>query len=463
MNQRGGDQELRVGGLPLSAKFTLSMSIALAAVMAAAAFLLVSASGAIMQGAFERKLAETLKLTVRELRSGNYEQAREQVTAYGDVWRFDVVYGTEDGRRIPGNVYEYRDPQQPKERWRMMLVPKLADETGRGFIGLILGITLAVVLVGALVAFVVASQVSKPVEGLVDDIRQIARGDFRRRSRVKAGGEIALLARSINRMAEGLEEAQEAQLELSMREREMAVAEEVREALHPDRAPQIAGYALAAKHIGSPHPGGDFHDFVELADGRVGLLVCGVSGRGVPGALVGATARSYLRSELAGASSVETALVKVNGFLSRDVRRGMFVTAMYVLLDPASSSAEVACAGHKVPLLRIGGADGKLRAVQPEGIALGLDRGSVFERTLKVQRLQLEPRDRLVLANTGALAVLDAEGKELGEKGFYRLVLAHARKAPAAMLEGLEQGFYEHAGEEPLPSDISIVTVAREA
>ena len=161
MTQRGADQELRVGGLPLAAKFTIAMSVALAVVMAIAGFLLVSASGAIMQGAFERKLAETLKLTVRELRSGNYEQESAQVTAYGDVWRFDVVYGTEDGRRIPANVYEYRDPQQPKDRWRMMLVPRIADETGRGLLGLIVGITLAVILVGALVAFVVANQVSK--------------------------------------------------------------------------------------------------------------------------------------------------------------------------------------------------------------------------------------------------------------------------------------------------------------
>ena len=63
-------------------------------------------------------------------------------------------------------------------------------------------------------------------------------------------------------MTASLEEAQDAELELSSREREMEVAAEVHEALLPESIPQLGGYDIAALQIGCPTPGGDFYDFI---------------------------------------------------------------------------------------------------------------------------------------------------------------------------------------------------------
>ena len=448
-------------GLPLAARFTLATSVALALVMCGAAFLLVSTSTTIEQNAKEQVLADSVALTAREGSQGNVEQVGQ--TARGTlnprVTRFDVVYGIQDGKREPASLYQADSGSGAPTR---LMVPADQGATGRGLVGLITGITMAVILAGALVAFWAATRVSRPIEAIVNDIRQIARGQLHHRSRVHGGAEIELLSRAINRMAEGLEEAQDAEVELGVREREMEVADEVRDALRPDAPPAREGYDVAAAHVGSPQPGGDFHDFIELGDERVGLLVCGVSGQGVPGALIGATARAYLRSELTHADDLRDALRKVNAALSRDVRRGMYVTAMYVLLDPRDGTAQVACAGHKIPLLRFSSADGKLRTVQPEGIALGFDKGPVFDSRLQVERLSLEPGDRLVLANTGPAAVADPDGRELGEKGFYRLVLKYAKLGSEPMLARIERDLLAFADDTPLPNDISILTVARQ-
>jgi sigma-B regulation protein RsbU (phosphoserine phosphatase) len=322
---------------------------------------------------------------------------------------------------------------------------------------------MAVILAGALVAFFAASRVSRPLEGIVNDIRQIARGQLQHRSRVHGSAEIELLSRAINKMAEGLEEAQEAEIELGVREREMEVADEVRDALRPDAPPEREGYDIAVMDVGSPQPGGDFHDFIELLDGRIGLLVCSVSGQGVPGALIGATARAYLRSELSHGGDVADAFRKVNSALSRDVRRGMYVTAMYVLLDPAVGKAQVACAGHKIPLLRFCCGDGKMRTVQPEGIALGFDKGPVFDSRLMIDELALEAGDRLILSNTGPVSIADPDEQELGERGFYRMVLKYSKLSSEEMLAQLEEELLDFADDMPLPADISIVTVARSA
>ena len=128
----------------------------------------------------------------------------------------------------------------------------------------------------------------------------------------------------------------------------------------PFATPDVTGYDLRAAHLPSDELLGDFHHFVTLDDGRVGVLVCDVSGAGVPAALVGATARAYLATELERGDDLLEAFRLVNRRIQEDVRRGMYVTALYCLVDPAHHSAQVVCAGHKVPLLRYTAADGRV-------------------------------------------------------------------------------------------------------
>ena len=108
-------------------------------------------------------------------------------------------------------------------------------------------------------------------------------------------------------------------------------------------------------------------------------------------------------------------------------------------------------------------ADGKVSLLQPEGIALGFDKGPVFDRSLQVATVALDVGDRLVMATTGVVRTLNSDGEELGEKEFYRQVLHGAALDPEHLTEHL-RGFLEsYAGDEPLPADISIVVVGRES
>jgi sigma-B regulation protein RsbU (phosphoserine phosphatase) len=191
--------------------------------------------------------------------------------------------------------------------------------------------------------------------------------------------------------------------------------------------------------------------------------VCDVSGRGVPAALIGSTARAYLRSELERSGDVAEAFRRVNHWLARDVRRGMFVSALYALIDPAEGRATVACAGHKIPLLRLCAADGQLRVVQPEGIALGFDKGPVFARRLQVVEVPIDPGDRLVLTNSAPVRIQGAEGQELGEKAFYARVKRHGAPDTTQFLRALRRDLEQVAGEAGFQEDVSIVTVSRNA
>lgn len=460
MSRAKGD-DLRVRGLGLAARFSLAMSLALAVVMGVFGVLLFGTTRRMVDRSVEDAFQSATQVMAENVgEEKNYEQvgSTARASAEGRLKRFDVRFhsGSFDGE--PGYLYVY-------DKFTLVTPARGVTAVREGLLGLFIAATLTVILVGAAVAYFVASKVSRPLVDIVEDVRQISRGNLDHRSRVRnAGGEVALLARSIDRMAASLSASQDAELELSVREREREVALEVREALLPESRPGVPGYHVSDLHVDCPEPGGDFHDYVE-ADGRVALLVCEVSGVGVPGALVGATARAYLKSELARGGDLAATLKIVNRQLARDVRRGMYATTICAVLDPVAHVATVACAGHKLPLVRYSADDANLRLVQPEGIALGFDKGAVFDRSLAIQRVPMAPGDRLVLTNTGPVRVVSAAGEELGEKAFYRTILrsAQADADPDTLLAQLRKSLEVHAGGQPLPADISIVVLARDA
>ena len=503
-------------GLPLWARFTLLMTLALTIVIFFAGYALYSngsdvarraqdaivVQGVELSGQFAqakadvtaieaelaglKKLDETLKASslrltpeMIDLRERFHKVAEERTRDLGaaiqrrdSVWQRPnaeetplgdgaaVRYAIKYGPKLEHDGFLYTSRTKDKAGYDLF-VPSAIDTAEQGLLRLIVQLGALVVLVGAAMSVFIALQVSGPLVEIVKDVHQISRGYLEHRVRGGSGKEVRLLAHAINRMTKDLSDARETEVELQVREREVEVAGEVRQALLPQTTPKVPGFDLGADHIGSPELGGDFHDFIEIGDGRVGLLVCEVSGKGLPAALVGATARGYLRAELGAGGDVTEALQEVNRQLARDVRRGAAVTAMYALVDPAQGIATVACAGHKIPLIRYSAADKKVRTVQPEGIALGFDKGPVFNSRLHVEHVPIDPGDRLVVVNSGAVAIVDANGAELGEKPLYAHVMRHGAHTSAEFLERVRSALESYADGSALPRDVSIVTIAR--
>lgn len=465
MAQRRGDDG-RVGGMGLAARFSLTMTLALFVVMAVTGYLLYDSARTISSRALEDGLIDASRaMTENERNLGDpsspgpvYRTKSQQGKAIArtgvERWDIEFRYGSYAGQ--DGLLY------QTSGEHGVVIVPGRGQQRSeKNLVAMFGAVTVLVSLVGAAVAYAIASQVTKPIRALVDDVRTISRGNLHHRVRARAGGEVGLLAKAVDRMAANLAEAQEAEIELGMREREIEVAREVRAALLPHETPALPGYEIADLHVGAAEPGGDFHDYI-FRGRETALLVCEVEGGGVPGALVGATARAYLRNELERGTPLEEALAKVNRDLARDVRRGMAVTALCLVVDAVEHVATLACAGHRLPLIRYSAADGQVRTLQPEGIALGFDAGPVFERRLEILQVPLEPGDRLLLGTTGVVAVQDAAGAEFGEKALYTEMKRAGKLGPEQILRHLEATLESWAGDEPFPRDISLLVVGRE-
>jgi len=476
----------RKAGGRLATRFAMTMIVALLPVLLVAGFVLYQRTAGLAQQVQDKAFVEAAAIQgprlellhesyrleklglpppVASVQVASKPGGQSTTHAAGRLRSYEGTLVSGSGRELTNQevlVYEWRDATGSPVLPPLAVPAALKDQATEGLPLTIALAILAILIVSAIVAFTVGSAVARPVEVLVDDVGKIARGNLGHRTRVQGGGEVARLAAAVDRMASELKGAQEAQEELAARERELALAGDVREQFLPTQAPQVPGYTLAAKHLDSPSPGGDFHDFIVLPNGRLGILVADVSGRGIPGAMIGAIARSYLRVELARGDDPVAAFVRANREIARDVRRGMYISALYVLLDPRAGVATVVCAGHKLPLVRLQSGDGQVRTVQPEGIALGLDKGPVFERSLTSVETPVNPGDRLVLANTGPVAVINRDSAEFGEKAYYRALLASAKLDSPAMLSHLVKSLEAHAQGVAFPQDVSLVVLSRD-
>ncbi len=449
-------------GMGLGVRFALSMSLSIAVVMLFGGLLLYSISTSTLLEELKVSgvgAARNLSVWPLEWSPDGPEEIR------GETSVLPVRYKVEG---IDQRGFLYRQPKRDSEgrvigRADILIPEERFEKLQADLLLLVFIISMLLIAVTSFVAWFVAKKIAAPLTHLVGDIETISQGNLEHKTRVHGGGaEIGSLALAVDRMTEGLKSARETELELQKQEHDLAIASEVRQNLLPDKIAQIPGYELAGTHKASADVGGDYYDVIPIENSaRVALLVAEVAGKGVPAALVMTMARAYLRSELQRYPDPAEAFAAANRALARDMRRGMYVTALCAVLDTKTGSVSIVSAGHKVPLLHWSAKEDQLKALTPPGIALGFDKGPVFERTLKKQELSLAAGDRITLCTSGPISAKNKQGEEFGEKSFYTLIKREAGKNSDAFLNRVLYGVEIFTEEGSLSADIALVTAKR--
>jgi serine phosphatase RsbU (regulator of sigma subunit)/anti-sigma regulatory factor (Ser/Thr protein kinase) len=208
--------------------------------------------------------------------------------------------------------------------------------------------------------------------------------------------------------------ARQQQVEARQRERleqEMRVARIIQQTLLPKELPTMAGWQVAAHWQPARAVSGDFYDFITFPDGKLGVAVGDVTDKGVPAALVMATTRSILRSALERFSSPGKILAQANDLLCPDIPANMFVTCLYMIIDPAEGKLTFANAGHNLPLQYLHKGAVELHAT---GMPLGLMPGMHYEEI----HARLSPGEGLLLYSDG---LVEAHNPKREMFGFPRL------------------------------------------
>lgn len=242
--------------------------------------------------------------------------------------------------------------------------------------------------------------------------------------------QLQLLQAMCGHIAVAVHNAKRFQCEREQRElldREAQEAQHIQQALLPKLSPFIPGFCVSGFSIPAGAVGGDWYDFIPLDDGRWGIVLADVSGKGMAAALLMSATRGMLRSLAEACCSPSEVLTRLNRLLVQDLPSGKFVTLIYAVFDPKNAQLTFANAGHLPPLALTKAGPKFVETVA--GLPLGLGCGEFSESTV-----QLQPGARLVFYSDGITEATDPTGEEFGSQRL-RVHLHEENGSPQSLLE----------------------------
>jgi serine phosphatase RsbU (regulator of sigma subunit)/ketosteroid isomerase-like protein len=240
-------------------------------------------------------------------------------------------------------------------------------------------------------------------------------------------------------------------------EQELRVARRIQQASLPKETPTLAGWQVSPFYQPAREVGGDFYDFFELEDGRVGVVVGDATSKGIPAALLAEATSNMLRAvaQALDSTSPGKVLERVNETLLARIPPNMFVTCFYAILEPESGSLTYANAGHDLPYLHRNGEAEELRA---RGMPLGLMPGRGYEEKKTI----LEAGERALFYSDGLVEAHDPKGEMFGFPRLRALIGEHGEEQ--ALGDFLLEELYSFVGESwEQEDDITLLTLRRSA
>ncbi|MDX1966402.1 MAG: SpoIIE family protein phosphatase [Planctomycetaceae bacterium] len=240
--------------------------------------------------------------------------------------------------------------------------------------------------------------------------------------------------------------------ELRATQEKLRVAREIQRGLLPQQAPHCPTYRLGGVCIPTDAVGGDFFDYIPMADDCLGVVIADVSGHDLGAAILMSQARAYLRAEASYSKNPAELLSRVNTFLCRDVRDRRFISMMLVLIDPTKSEIVYAAAGHGGYVISEGGL---VRELPPTGPVLG-----VLETDFEMgEPVTLAPGQSMVLITDGWPEANSPSGEAYGMRRVYEVLAANADADPQTFLDSLLHSVLDFRWQSPPEDDLTAVVV----
>jgi sigma-B regulation protein RsbU (phosphoserine phosphatase) len=243
------------------------------------------------------------------------------------------------------------------------------------------------------------------------------------------------------------------QVEKKRLEEQLRIARDVQLSLLPVAAPRLDGLDIDGINVPSQGISGDYFDFIDVADGHLGLVVADVVGKGIPASLIMAGFRAFLRAEIRNNYAIRTIFSKVNHLLMESLKDHQFVSAIYGVLDLSRRRFTFSNAGHPPPILLR--ASGERRYLSTGGPVLGIIRGANYRERF----IDLVPGDILLLYTDGLTEAENEAGEAFGRERVERYALENIHLGARQMCEALYGELIDFTGTRRLNDDTTIVIV----
>ena len=210
-------------------------------------------------------------------------------------------------------------------------------------------------------------------------------------------------------------------LERERMEKELQIAREVQLRLLPQETPELLGAEIETLTIAAYEVGGDYYDFYRRTDSGIGLVIGDVSGKGTSAAFYMAETKGIIQSLAHNYDSPRDILIQTNKLLYSSMERKSFISLLAANLDLSKNKITFARAGH-CPIIHFRASENKTFMFQTDGIAVGLNSGELFERSLEQRELDIENNDILAFYTDGLSEARNFKGDEFGEEKLCEII-----------------------------------------
>jgi len=242
-------------------------------------------------------------------------------------------------------------------------------------------------------------------------------------------------------------------LEKRRLDEEVTIGQRIQRSFLPSRNPEVRNFDIAGANYSSDRVGGDYYDFIRIADEHLGIVVGDVSGKGIAAALIMAAFRASLIAEIRNNYAMRTTMSKVNRLLWESVEPDRFVTALFGVLDVSARRFTYVNAGHN-PAVLYRAATGLFDTLEPTGPLLG-----TFETATYKERIaEIRPGDVLVMYSDGVTEAMSPQGELFGEERLRAEIVQRKADPSTMILRGIWEAVQAfQAGEQE--DDVTIVVV----
>ena len=243
-------------------------------------------------------------------------------------------------------------------------------------------------------------------------------------------------------------------------ENELNTASEVQRILLPSKAPNLDGYLISGLNVPAKIVSGDYYDYFKIDETKLGIVIADVSGKGVPASLITAMCRSVVRANASNNHCPAEVLKKVNRQLFPDIREDMFVSLAYLIVEANSGKIKIARAGHDAPL-HYSSKTQNINPINAPGIAIGIDSGDVFDKSIQSMELNLEEGDILLLYTDGVNEASDIRGEEFGTDRLNEILANTSNLGAEKVIKAIENEVISFSGDVPQNDDITLIAVEK--
>jgi serine phosphatase RsbU (regulator of sigma subunit)/pSer/pThr/pTyr-binding forkhead associated (FHA) protein len=269
--------------------------------------------------------------------------------------------------------------------------------------------------------------------------------------------DLSLLTVMANVAATRIENARLAEIEQADRimQRDLAQAAEIQGRMLPAGAPQVAGVDLAGFNAACRTVGGDYYDFFAYPDGRVGMALGDVSGKGMPAALMMMALHARVQVLAEDPGDLGAFMGRLNKATCAQCPSNRFITFFFCVLDPVSGELAFANAGHNPPVLVR--KSGEPELLNEGGPVLGILPIAPYSE----MRVRMAPGDILALYSDGVTEANDAAQEEFGEERLIKVLQRHRAESVDSIVRAVTADVAGFASGAPQADDITLVIAKR--